>query len=51
MTGVFRAWVVPALASVAVGSASAAFAAAVVLELAFVAVASVVAFPRAAVRP
>jgi uncharacterized protein len=43
MTGVLRAWAVPALAGVAVGSALAAFAAAVVLKLAFAAVASVIA--------
>jgi uncharacterized protein len=43
MTRVLRAWAVPALAGVAVGSAIAAFAAAVVLKLAFVVVASVIA--------
>jgi uncharacterized membrane protein YfcA len=43
MTDVLRAWALPAVAGVAVGSAGAAFASAAVLKLAFVAVGSVIA--------
>jgi uncharacterized membrane protein YfcA len=43
MTEVLRAWAVPAVVGVAVGSAAAAFASAAVLKLAFVVVGSVIA--------